>query len=491
MKRNFLTTLSILFTVVLFTSCESEKMDELTPESIKTENTGLQTVPIEETLSILSSQLEMAKGSTNKNSIDLNIDLQSLKQVDLTNTEAKLNIVDASTKFKNVETQVLQIRIDGEIQTVLFHQIPESNGESSKNTTSKTSSSYFTGSIYSTDLSGNVLSGFSVSNGNVLGTFNFFTNSYMPDPEPCWGIACGITLDEVIIGGSTNSEVYTHHYYTPQYGHQNQWGRHVNNYSTMGIAYANHYWEQERRKIEENLKNELTSPCARDIFVELEFEMAKKDLINKVMDNKNGEEFTFAESILKLFNDAKHHDYTIKNGNLSGGENGNTVLTTTTLNNDYLKNATQLSIARTIIHEMVHAYINAKYYYRSDFNSLDFHQKLADYARDNGFTDFGQIHHEFMGQYVDAMALSLMNWDIKNGTGGIMKKDANGIDIIDWGYYKSMAYAGLKYEDSNGDIVDTESYKALVPDESERDKINKIIIDEQDGKSKAKGEKCD
>ena len=66
----------------------------------------------------------------------------------------------------------------------------------------------------------------------------------MPDPEPCWGIACGITLDEVVIGGSTNSEVYTHHYYTPQYGHHNQWGRHVNNYTTMGIAYANHYKRQ-------------------------------------------------------------------------------------------------------------------------------------------------------------------------------------------------------------------------------------------------------
>ena len=114
-----------------------KKIDELTPKSIKTENTGLQTVPIEETLSILSSHLEMAKGSTIKNSIDLNIDLQSLKQVDLTNTEAKLNIVDASTKFKNVKTQILQIQIDGEIQTVLFHQIPESNGESSKSTTSK------------------------------------------------------------------------------------------------------------------------------------------------------------------------------------------------------------------------------------------------------------------------------------------------------------------------------------------------------------------
>ena len=96
-----------------------------------------------------------------------------------------------------------------------------------------------------------------------------------------------------------------------------------------------------------------------------------------------------------------------------------------------------------------------------------------------------------MGDFVNGMAISLAEWDSKNG-GINLGKD----------YYMSMAYAGLSYKkrdalgklvlDSNGNTIqiDTDSFKALVPDKSKRDNIKKIISNETTGNPNAKGKKC-
>ena len=98
-----------------------------------------------------------------------------------------------------------------------------------------------------------------------------------------------------------------------------------------------------------------------------------------------------------------------------------------------------------------------------------------------------------MGQYVDAMASSLYDWDKAYGTGG----------KLGWNYYKAMAFAGLSkikkdfngnpILDSNGNPIreDTDSFKELVPSEGNRDKIKEIISDEVEGNINSKGTKCD
>lgn len=87
-----------------------------------------------------------------------------------------------------------------------------------------------------------------------------------------------------------------------------------------------------------------------------------------------------------------------------------------------------------MIHEMVHAYLNVKY---SNFlDDWDFKKAMDKYAMDNGFKPDGtaieknKFQHDFMGQYVDAMAISLVSWDLKYGTGGITKKNSTGADIL-------------------------------------------------------------
>jgi hypothetical protein len=185
-----------------------------------------------------------------------------------------------------------------------------------------------------------------------------------------------------------------------------------------------------------------------------------------------------------LFNDSDKTHYTIQNGKLTG-KNASTDPTTniTTISENYLQNATRLSIARTIIHESVHAYINSTLKRLPGFVNMSLRQKMQAYARENGITDTPRFHHEFMGQYVNGMAYSLYQWDKRYGNGG----------YFGWDYYKAMAYAGLSY-DKNPDpkiteLVDTDSFKALVPNKTDRDNIKKINSNETTGKN-AKGKKC-
>lgn len=214
-------------------------------------------------------------------------------------------------------------------------------------------------------------------------------------------------------------------------------------------------------EVDAGIINNLTDPCAKAIFSAIEIEIIKKKLLQEIMQPTAKVNLTFAESILKLFNDSNTFNLSI--------------------NNDYLKKATDLSIARTIIHEMPHAYINTLFYDHREFDSFDYHQKLVEYANINGYgTDMSRIQHEFMGQYVDAMAASLLIWDEKYGSKINLR----------WEYYRSMAYGGLRYTDSNGNDVDTDSFKALVPKASERDKIKIILTNEKDGNYNAKGKKC-
>jgi len=193
-------------------------------------------------------------------------------------------------------------------------------------------------------------------------------------------------------------------------------------------------------------------------------------------------ELNFSESILRLFNDSKYTDYTIQNGSLPN-RNGLTETRSgevvTTISDNYLKNATKLSIARTMIHESVHAYILDK----NSSLDFDFRNGIEDYGKDNGYDidiDPNRFHHEFMAQYVNAMAYSLYEWDKKHGGGG----------NLGWNYYYSMAFGGLYYTDGNGSLIETDSFKKLVPDPKERNKIKKILENEQNGNKEAKGKKC-
>ncbi len=240
----------------------------------------------------------------------------------------------------------------------------------------------------------------------------------------------------------------------------------------------------DEEDLEYRILNNLTEACAKSIFGQLENGIFKDDHLKPEVQIATNSIITlnFSELILKLFNDSGSTDLTIQNGSLTG-ENANTTGATITISDNYLANATELSIARTMIHESVHAYINALYSNVVQFNSFTFRQKVEKYAKDKGYTiGTNNFHHEFMGQYVDAMAYSLYEWDKEYGTGG----------NLGWEYYRAMAWGGLFQMDENGNIVsETDSFKELNPNPSDRQKIADIVLNENNNNNNAKGTKCD
>ncbi len=171
--------------------------------------------------------------------------------------------------------------------------------------------------------------------------------------------------------------------------------------------------------------NALTNPCASRLFIQ----STKNNNFNFAIPAQIG---NLNPAIISLFQQTTKYPYLIKNGDL-GNANGETRnidgVITVTLDNNYLKNATKLSIVRTIIHENVHAY-----FLHQTKTNLDFALGLENFAKQNNLNNLPNAHHELMGQYVLGMAISLWNWDKNFG-------ETKG--ALDFEYYYAMAFAGM------------------------------------------------
>lgn len=229
------------------------------------------------------------------------------------------------------------------------------------------------------------------------------------------------------------------------------------------------------------IKNELDNLCAKNIFSELRDGDLVDHSLSPEVQIPNQDPFNLEAKILKIFNEHKTIDYVIRdenNGNYTQAISGKIY---TYLDDNYLNNASSLSIARTIIHESIHGYLILQ----NSNNQSNLYQALDTYAKNNGYTDANTIHHNFMGSYVDALTYSLFKWDEEYGTGGLRNIFGN----IDEEYYRAMAFGGF-YKFTNDVRVDYDAFKELVPDPVKRDKIVKIIKNEQDGNTSARGKKC-
>lgn len=180
--------------------------------------------------------------------------------------------------------------------------------------------------------------------------------------------------------------------------------------------------------------NKLTNPCADVVFKEL----AKGS--SKLTDMTGLSNFDIFPWMLDLFNKGGKFKYVIENidipqspgsqvnGKTKGPNPNSQDLITIQLDNNYVNTATSLSIARTIIHETVHAYIiylsKTNYTFLQELNNYySFHQG-----------NYPNAAHGMMSQYLLGMTVSLYNWDKNFGpTGGNL-----GLD-----YYYKMSFGGM------------------------------------------------
>lgn len=143
MKKYITIKWLVLLLLVFFYNCETD--------SIKTPQDSIyKTVKSEELIKLFE-----AKNIKRRNNNYVNVALDDLKYEKLLNTDALVAVIPAKTKYKNYYSRLLAIRINNEVETLIFSMYKDN----------KATGDYFTGEILITDISGSFKKGFWVKNG--------------------------------------------------------------------------------------------------------------------------------------------------------------------------------------------------------------------------------------------------------------------------------------------------------------------------------------
>lgn len=408
-------------------SCSNESIDDnVIINKLDSQSSNLKTVPLENSLNFLKklNSDRLTNRGLISNDIGLKIDIESLEQVDITNTDAKLNIASATTKFEGVETEFLQIEINGELQTILFHHVSEKN--ITMNSRMLIDDKNYTGDVYSTDLDGRVLSGFKINKGTISGSYN--PSPYATDP---------IKLNEVIIKNTYTAPPYGGNYYTTMMNYGFVSPTSMNNYASMGLAYASYYRYLQIKKFDDGIKDALLKPC-----------------LKKILDNliKNGT--SPGNMVLTFTNNwnSTNYNWTVKSGTLDGLTVGNTssnynITTgiTTIFDSQEFPDATDLSWAKTILHESVHAYLVTYFKTNRPGWVATYPEMIKDWEAK---PDLNAVHHEEIARsLVKSIGMALEVYGVSQGY-NLTKQ-----------FYEDMAWGGLQ---------ETNAFKALPKSDQNR-----------------------
>ncbi|WP_127337715.1 hypothetical protein [Flavobacterium cupreum] len=410
--RTFLKISFILVITFLMLNCSDESHDSSVARAeLDFQSAQLETVPLEKSFDFFN---ELNNEQINKKAVDANIDLKidlsSLEQVAITDTDAKLNIATATTGLEGVETEILQIKINGEVQTVLFHLIRE-NRKASVTARAPDDNTEFTGRIYSTNLKGEVLSGFKFEKGIVTNVN--IPSAYIKDPVP---------LKEVVVK-NTYIEPVTNDAYTRM---NYQFVRTQNNGSAMGIAYAAYYSRLNIKNFDDGINDSQLAPC-----------------LQKILDDLKKTGASPGNMITNFTNDpwnSTRFNWTVKTGKLEYGVSGNTstlykisTRVTTIFDSEQFPNATELSWAKTILHESVHAYLVTYYNIDKPNWESSYPEMLKDYEVTKSFNI--AHHEEIATNLVKQVGAVLEVYGISKGY------------KLDKQFYQDMAWGGLEQTD--------------------------------------------
>lgn len=227
--------------------------------------------------------------------------------------------------------------------------------------------------------------------------------------------------------------------------------------------------------------NNLDNACAKKIYSQL----IKNAIVNASSSNPN-----IMDEVLSLLAEVADFDFVAYDTNLGNpdvsaeteksyylNEAGNHEVSIT-FNDQYLNEATRLSIARTILHESVHAFLLFQGFCTP---TSDIYVGFNNYLISKGLSNSPVGHHEFMSQYVEAIANSLMQWDLMFGQGNIPLS-----------YMKDIAWGGLTgYKDVNNNYIRYDSFIQYASNSNTvMNRIESNIYNEKKSNSNAQGTSC-
>lgn len=200
-----------------------------------------------------------------------------------------------------------------------------------------------------------------------------------------------------------------------------------------------------------HLDDEANNPCVKKILGELQ----RKDLKNLyVVPDVGGLSGTghLAQGILRLFDKMENLDLVFKVDEAGPGKNATTTVKSgrgnasilVVLDDDFVRNATQLAFARTVIHESVHAYLR---YATSKYAASDTAILLAEYQKKYD-ASLNMSHHQYMAQFAEAMGKSLSVWDNNQQSSSYYTNLA-----WSWGMINSDAYKLLSQTQKNNIVA--------------------------------------
>ncbi len=319
-----------------------------------------------------------------------------------------------------------------------------------------------------------------IANGNVI-KFDAYGDSFRndhgpsPDGTPVASIYAGGGLSTTAANSTSNNRLeinlwgsfflnnagsditaFGAYSYTPSLAGTN------NNAGNVASAYVT--ITKERTYVYE-LATVQTRYNLTGIKDELE-EESLKEILAGVLKLKEGK---IGEIINKFLSNTLHWTWMIREGSLPENVNGRTQFTSegvvTILDFDKLQNATNLSIGRTMIHEMIHAYLTLYFRYDSGKANKDYPAiPVAWMASED--PDLNKIQH-------DEIERSFIN-DIASALNEYAK--TVGLNDIDEYVYTDLAWGGLDFQSSTQLTADI---KKRIQNRLKAEQLNKQVDTEK------------
>lgn len=205
----------------------------------------------------------------------------------------------------------------------------------------------------------------------------------------------------------------------------------LNNYLTSSLVSAT---ESLFSKLGDIVEDELENDNLREI-------------LSGVLNIKGGK---IGEIISKFSSAAENWNWKIQEGELGENHNGTTELFTqgavTILNSSRLLKATNLAVARTIIHELVHSYLAVYFRYDAVNAGRDYPRLVKAWQMDKN-PDYNELQHdEIERSFVGDIASALKEYGENSG----LKID----DIV----YQDLAWGGLDFN-NNSQLTDEDKQR--------------------------------
>lgn len=221
-----------------------------------------------------------------------------------------------------------------------------------------------------------------------------------------------------------------------------------------------------------NTRGGITEPLPTASFTEKIDDSKLADCFKSVLENlKNVDYDCVGNTVSKFSGENPGYNWTVKDGYAEGNNgqtsplyNRQTGTVTTTFNSSNFISGSDLAIAKTILHESVHAYLVA--YFRNDYTraSSNYSQLVDDYNFVTNQDLNAAQHNEVVRTFIGQIATTLEQYGQLQGY------------KLDYEFYSDLAWGGL---------TDKKAFKSL--SQKDQDRILDTIYSEQNGTDRRSG----